>query len=128
VIAGPVAFICNECVMLCVGILEEGSAPAVDPVPAGEPMVASRPAILVRMPDGTVHACAQETEWETFVHEGRTYAWCGTRGLVRGKTPVPVVAVRGPEDMDPTRGAAFPPETKLTEEHARAEVNRSGER
>jgi hypothetical protein len=125
-IAGPSAFICNECVMFCVGILEDGPVVSVEPMAAAsEEPAALRPDVLVRMPDGTVHACQQETDWAPFVHEGRTYAWCGTSGLVRGKLPVPVVAVRGPEDTDPTRGAAFPPDTKLTEEHGRALVERT---
>ncbi len=132
-IAGPVAFICNECVVLCVGILADGPTAEVEPLriredgpsAEAEPPPVLRPHVLVRMPDGSVHACEQETEWAPFVHEGRTYAWCGTRGLVRGKMPVPVVAVRGPEDTDPTRGAAFPPDTRLTEEHARAHVERT---
>jgi hypothetical protein len=77
------------------------------------------------MPDGTVHACDRETDWAPFVYDERSYEWCATRALVGGDTAVAIVAVRRPEDAGASVGAAFPPDTKLTEEHARAQVERT---
>jgi hypothetical protein len=113
-IAGPAVHICNECVTLCVQALAD--TPAAPPGPQQ---------ILVRMPDGTVHGCAQETGWASLAHESGTYEWCSARGFIRANTAQRVVVVRQRgEEPGACFGAAFPPNTAVTEERARAEIER----
>jgi hypothetical protein len=110
-IAGPAVYICDECVTLCATILAENP-----PVPAGPSQ------LLVRTPDGTLHGCAQESEWRPFGHAGRPMEWCAARGYIRGELPLRIVVVREAGGEGPGMGAAFPLGTTLTEDHARVVV------
>ncbi len=131
-VAGPAVFICNECIMLCVDILEE-QAPLEEwrsELLRGYRLIEERPGrkifvpnpdsqILVRFPDGTVHSCEQESTWRPLLHGGTSYEWCRARGLVRSPTPVLVVAVREAGESGSIRGAAFPADARVFEEHAK---------
>jgi len=109
-IAGPNVSICDECVRLCVDILNEPPAPAE----RGSP-----PRILVQTPDGTVHACEQQTTWTPFEHEGRRLEWCIGRGFIRSGTALRILAVRDPSRDGPSMGAAYPLDRELGEDDAR---------
>ena len=112
-IAGPTAYICNECVVLCMQILEE------EPV---EPRT-TEGQLLVRFPDGTVHVCEQHEPWRDFVVDGEDFQWCLAAGFVRSPTPLVVVAVRRRGVLGPIIGATFPVCTTVTETDARALVH-----
>jgi hypothetical protein len=111
-IAGPSVFICNECVDLCAAILAE--SPPEPPGPLH---------VLVQLPDGTVHGCQRESDWMPLSLGPQGYEWCAARGRIRGSTPLHVVAVRKVGE-GPAQGMAVSVETKLTEDHARAVVER----
>lgn len=110
-IAGPAVFICNECIVLCVAILEESH-------PIGEWAHPGPERILVRMPDGSAHGCDVEGDWIPFRHDDRDYEWRAARGRVRGPVDLPIVAVRADVDDVPSAGLAFPPGVTIGEEHA----------
>ncbi len=84
-IAGPTVYICNECVVLCMDILDEDPAGIV-PATDGQ--------LLVRFPDGTVHTCEQHHAWQAFTQDGESLDWCAAAGCVRSLTPLAVLAVR----------------------------------
>jgi hypothetical protein len=120
-IAGRDAFICNECVRQCADFLEAS-------LESSAPFWHGPPHVLVRMPDGSVHGCEQESEWKEFVQDGTRFEWCATSGYVRGQVLLRVVAVRSSDEGGIPFGQAFSSDTKLTEDHARAalETRRSG--
>jgi len=117
-IAGPSVYICDECVMLCVDVVEEQASVET----AGTGRVIARRAkerLLVRLPDGSVHVCDQITEWEPFRHDGILFEWCRAEGSVRAKTKLAVVCVRRSGRAGPTLGAAFAANLEPTSEHAK---------
>jgi hypothetical protein len=123
-IAGPAAFICNECVMLCVDILKEPP----EPPPGLAPGQRDRPPqVLVKTPDGTVHVCEQQTTWVPFDHKGRRLEWCVGRGFIRSETQLRVVAVRDPMRAGPSIGAAYPLDAELSEDDAKKIVERAAD-
>jgi hypothetical protein len=101
-IAGPSAFICDECVRLCAGVLDYAAAQ-----------------VLVRVPDGSVHVAEPTTPWRPFVLDGQKLEWCGARSSVRGTTPVLLVAVRSRGAAGHGVGSAFSIDTKPTRAHAK---------
>ena len=111
-IAGRDAHICGECVLTCLdALLDPEQAPV--PTPDGPPLV------LIRVPDGGVHACKQETEWAEFFEYGQPFEWCVTRGMVRGSEPLHVVAVRRSSEAGPSVGQAYPLDAAISLDHAR---------
>jgi hypothetical protein len=104
-IAGPLVFICNECVRLCAEILDHPTSQA--------------PQVLIQLPDGSAHASEPTTPWRPLVAFGERLEWCTARSLVRGSTPLLVIAVRRRGAEGPVVGAAFGIHTKPTHEHAK---------
>jgi ClpX C4-type zinc finger len=122
-IAGPSARICNECVGLCIVILDENVAPAGDEVSSGilRPGIEPRRAgqVLIRVPDGSVHAGDPTTPWRPLVVSGEKLEWCAAHSRVRGSAPLLVVAVRRRRADGPAVGAAFNAKVKPTRGHAK---------
>lgn len=115
-IAGPTVYICSECVVVCMQIVETDTT--ASPTTEGQ--------LLVCLPDGTVHACEQQHGWLAFVYEGATIEWCRAMGFVRSPTAVPVVAIRQHGSQGLIMGATFPPHTNLTEVEARGVLEAFG--
>lgn len=109
-IAGATVYICNECMVLCVGILNEDFT-GMMPGTTGQ--------LLVRFVDGTVHACEQQHKWQPFTDDGESLEWCAAAGSVRSQTLLAVLAVRRHGAPGPVIGATFPSGSILTETAAR---------
>lgn len=107
----------DDGVVLCMGILDEDPAGGM-PTTEGQ--------LLVRFPDGTVHACEQHHAWQAFTQDGENLDWCAAAGFVRSPTPLAVLAVRRHGTFGPIIGATFPNGTTLTETHARGVLDAFG--
>lgn len=114
-IAGPSACICNECVGLCVHVLGENVPPTGGEVSSG----ISPLQVLIRVPDGSVHASEPTTPWRPLVVFGEKLEWCAARSRVRGAAPLLVVAVQRRGADGPATGAVFNAKVKPTREHAK---------
>lgn len=103
-IEGPSAFICGECVLLCMEVLDDdGQAPLTD----GQ--------LLVRFSDGSAEICDQRLPWRPLVHEGYEFEWCGAQS--GGPERVLALRLRGVPGW--VVGAKLASEVSLTEEEAR---------
>jgi hypothetical protein len=127
-IAGPSVLICNECVRLCADILDDPASlfeTRQDPDCKREVWRGLLPTgvaqVLIRLPDGTVHAAAPTTPWRPLVVVvfGEKLEWCAAHSLVSGSTPLLVVAVRKRGAEGPAVGAAFGIHVKPTRGHAK---------
>ena len=114
-IAGPSAYICNECVMLCLGVLDDD----------GIALVTTEGQLLVRFPDGTIHVCEQQHSWSPFLRDHVDLEWCAALAFVRTPRPMPVAAVRSRKSWR-VIGSTFPGETTITEREARTVVDAYG--
>lgn len=114
-IAGPTVYICNECVVLCMEIVDADTT--ASPTTEGQ--------LLVCFPDGTVHTSEQQDAWRQLTYEGETMEWCRAMGFVRSPTAVPVLAVRR-RGQHLIMGASFPPDAELTEVEARVVIEAFG--
>jgi hypothetical protein len=108
-IAGPNVFICNECLELCVQALAETPEPAASPRDDD---------LLVRMPDGTLHLFARDSDWMPFVHAGHPFEWSTGRGTIRAATSQLIVAVRRQDADGPCHAEAFAPDALPTQDVA----------
>jgi hypothetical protein len=106
IIAGTSAQICNECVLLCIDILDEEGATGL-PTSEGQ--------ILVRFVDGSARICERLHAWIPFTCEGASLEWCGARARVDSTSTVPVVAVRMQRMDRRAVGSTLPEDTAATE-------------
>jgi hypothetical protein len=125
-IAGPSVFICNECVRLCADILDDPASPRTRVearTASGEVRYGLQPSrvaqVLIRLPNGGVHAGEPTTRWRPLVVFGEKLEWCAARSLVHGYVPLPVVAVRRRRVEGPAVGAVFGIHVKPTRGHAK---------
>lgn len=115
-IAGPSASICNECVALCIDVLDEGDLA----------LVTTEGQLLVRFPDGSIHLCEQEHAWINFAHDGVDLQWCAAIAFARTPKPMAVAAVRSAAGPRRVIGSTFPMQTPITEAEARTVVDSFG--
>lgn len=101
--------------MLCVGVLGEDNVS----------LVTTEGQLLVRFPDGTIHACDQQHAFVPFVQDGVHLEWCAALAFARTSRPMAVAAVRAPEGRRVV-GSTFPVQTTLTEAHAREVIDAHG--
>lgn len=115
-IAGPSAYICNECVALCVDVLDDGDLA----------LVTTEGQLLVRFPDGSIHLCEQQHTWINFAHDGIDLQWCAAIAFARTPKPMAVAAVRSTTGPRRVIGSTFPMQTTITEGEARTVVDSFG--
>ncbi|MBX3188620.1 MAG: hypothetical protein KF819_16505 [Labilithrix sp.] len=115
-IAGPSASICNECVALCVDVLDNGDLARVT----------TEGQLLVRFPDGSIHLCEQEHAWINFAHDGVDLQWCAAIAFARTPKPIAVAAVRSATGSRRVIASTFPMQTTITEAEARTVVDSFG--
>jgi hypothetical protein len=75
--------------------------------------------VLIRVPDGSVHAGEPTTPWKPLVVFGEKLEWCAARSPVRASAALLLVAVRRQGAKNPAVGAAFSINTKPTRGHAK---------
>lgn len=119
-IAGPSVCICNECVGLCVDILDEErpETPFREEGAGGRAILTAKESVLVRMPNGSVYAATPSTQWETLDHEGAAFEWCCAQYFAPFNRRCVVVCVRRPGGKSAI-AETFAPNTKPAAEHAR---------
>lgn len=115
-IAGPSANICNECVVHCVGVLDDDGVS----IRMGDGQ------LLVRFPDGTAHLCEQQGPWLPLAHDGVSLQWCAALAFTRTATPMPVAAVRSGKSPWRIVGSTFAREATITDAQARTVVDACG--
>jgi hypothetical protein len=116
-------FICNECVVLCFDLLHENAPPTgAQPLEAkarqGVQAVGSGQ-VMIRVPDGSVHASHAVSPWKPIVVFRERLEWCAARSPVRGSDPLLLIAVRRRGAEGAAVGAAFDGNMKPTRERAR---------
>jgi hypothetical protein len=125
-IAGPTVYICNECVMLCVQVLENDVRFKVEPLasdasdePRSErPTLPLGPSALVHLPGGTTVGIDGLDPWAHFFHDGEHLEWIAGRrpAVLEGDL---VVGVRKSGSTGAALGLSFPADRDPTEQLAR---------